>query len=147
MKTRLLWGVVVTVSALGCSAPADPAPTTAAAMTESGSSGGNSTAGAGESSEPTAPTIADVMKMDGSLHVTWKNVDTSCDSVQGERQAKMADGSIMESYKVVFTVPAEADNKHDTSASDDMEYTYRLRCKKGSTYSAYSNEVSKNPKR
>ena len=95
---------------------------------------------------PKAPTLSTVEKMAGALMVTWTNADTSCDSIEGERQAQMTDGTIMEKYKVAFTLPGEADNKHDTTATEAMKYTYRLRCKKGGAYSPYSNEVSGTPK-
>lgn len=95
---------------------------------------------------PKAPTVDTVAKMMGALHVMWTNNDTTCDTVEVERQAQMADGSVMEKYTVVYSLPGEADNKHDTDATDDMTYSYRLRCKKGATYSAYSNEMSGNPK-
>lgn len=57
----------------------------------------------------------------------------------------MSDGSIMDRYKVVFSISGEAEDKHDTTATDDSEYTYRLRCKKGTTYSEYSHDRSGNP--
>ncbi len=96
-------------------------------------------------SAPKAPKMNEVIKMVGGLHVTWTNNEASCDAVEGERQAQMADGTVMEKYKVVFSVPGSADNKHDATATEDMKYTYRLRCKKGSSYSDYSNELSGNP--
>lgn len=95
---------------------------------------------------PKAPTLMTVAKMQGALHVMWTNPTPACDTVEGERQATMPDGTIMEKYKVVFTVPGEADNKHDTSATDAMTYSYRLRCKTGTVYSTYSNVVAGNPK-
>ena len=95
---------------------------------------------------PVAPTLKTLMKMSGGLHVMWTNPSSKCDSIEGERKADMADGSSMEKYKVVFTVPGEADNKHETTATADMKYTYRLRCKVGTQYSEYSNEKSGNPK-
>jgi hypothetical protein len=100
----------------------------------------------GSSSPPTAPKLSSVDKMDGSLHVTWTNNDT-CDAVEGESKAMMASGAVHHAYSVAFTVPGDVDNKHDTTATDDMTYTYRLRCKKGSLYSSYSNEISANPKK
>ncbi len=115
--------------------PADPGSNT------SGSSGTPAPAAAA----PKAPQITEIMKMMGALHVNWTNNEPSCDTIEGERQATMSDGSIMEKYKVVFSVPGEADNKMDSAATDNMKYTYRLRCKKGTTYSAYSNEMSANP--
>lgn len=92
------------------------------------------------------PSIDTVAKMMGALHVMWTNAEASCETIEGERQAQMTDGTIMEKYKVVFSVSGEADNKHDTSATAAMKYTYRLRCKKGTAYSAYSNEMSGSPK-
>lgn len=103
-----------------------------------------------DSSDPSAapepPKIDQVVKMDVGLHVTWTNPAASCEAIEGERKAQMPDGSVHEQYKVVFTVPGSADNKHDASATENMSYTYRLRCKSGSSYSSYSNEVSGNPK-
>lgn len=86
-----------------------------------------------------APVLTDVMKMAGALHVTWKNVQTDCDSVDVERKTDTGD------YKVAYTVPGTVNNKMDTAATMNMTYTYRVRCKKGAEYSPYSNEMSKNP--
>lgn len=86
-----------------------------------------------------APTVTAVNKMMGFLHVQWKNNSSSCDSVEGERKTDT------EPYKVVFTVPGTVDNKMETTASMDMTYTYRLRCKMGAGYSMYSNEMGNNP--
>jgi hypothetical protein len=88
-----------------------------------------------------APQIDMVMPMQGALHVMWINKQTDCDTIEGERKTDT------DPYTMVFTVPGEADNKHDTSATMDMTYTYRLRCKKGDAYSDYSNEKSLNPKK
>lgn len=93
-----------------------------------------------------APKIDSIMKMSGALHVTWTNNDTTADSVEVERQSKKADGTVVAAYKVVYTLPADVDNKHDMGATEDLTYTYRARCKKGTTYSDYSNEKSANPK-
>lgn len=92
-----------------------------------------------------APKIDGIMKMTGALHVSWTNNDTTADSVELERQSKKADGTIDSAFKVVYTLPADVDNKHDMGATADLTYTYRVRCKKGTTYSAYSNEKSANP--
>lgn len=84
--------------------------------------------------------------MSGMLMVNWTLPKAACDSIEGERMAMMSDGTMMEDYKTAFTVPGTVDNKMDSSATEDMKYTYRLRCKVGSQYSAYSNEMSGNPK-
>lgn len=104
-------------------------------MGSSSGSTGTSTSG--------VPTIKAVNKMQNVLHVQWTNPTPACESVEGERMAQMADGTMMEEYKVAFTVPGTVDNKMDTGATEDMKYTYRLRCK-GAT--KYSDELSGNPK-
>lgn len=96
---------------------------------------------AGASASGSAPTLTELMPMGGALHVMWTNPTDGCDTIEGERRTPTED------YQVVFSVPGEADNKHDTSANQDVEYTYRLRCKKGDTFSPYSNELSRNPKK
>jgi hypothetical protein len=87
-----------------------------------------------------APTIQDIMKMAGALHVSWTNAEPSCDSIELERKTATV------AYKVVATLPGEADNKHDATATSATMYTYRVRCKKAATYSEYSNEMSASPK-
>jgi hypothetical protein len=144
--------LLLAAAAAACSSTTEktPDPTPGPAATGTATTAPTTDPPAGTMTPPApvalkAPTIDKVMKMQGALHVEWTNVDTSCDSVEGEREANMPDGTLMEKYKVVFTVPGEADNKHDTSATDNMKYTYKLRCKKGTTYSPYSNEMSGNP--
>ena len=87
-----------------------------------------------------APTIQEIMKMAGALHVSWTNAEPSCDSIELERKTATV------AYKVVATLPGEADNKHDATATSATMYTYRVRCKKAATYSGYSNEMSASPK-
>jgi len=118
----------------------------------SGSSGDPSSSGGGGSDAGTssgtpapksvdAPKLTQLMKMTGSLHVVWNlPKETDCDKIEGERK------SATEPYKVVWTVPGTVDNKHDGTATSDTTYTYRLRCKVGTDYSEYSNEMSGNPK-
>lgn len=86
-----------------------------------------------------APTLTDVMKMTGSLHVMWKN-PAACDTVELERK----DGDAG-TFAVAYTLPGAADNKHDGAATADMTYTYRARCKVGAEYTPYSNELGGNP--
>lgn len=87
-----------------------------------------------------APTIETVMPMaPAGLHVAWKNNQPDCDQIEGERKTPTA------AYAVVFTVPGTVDNEHDGTATDPVEYTYRLRCKKGDDHSAYSNEMAGTP--
>lgn len=110
-----------------------------------GCSSSEDTKSSGEAASLKAPKIDSVEKMMGSLHVMWTNQDTTCESVVGERKAEMPSGMVHEDFKEVFTESGEADNHHDTSATEDMTYTYRLRCKKGTAFSDYSNTMSGNP--
>ena len=87
-----------------------------------------------------APNLTDVMPMMGGLHLLWENKQADCDNVEAERMSGSG------AYAVLFSVPGSADNKMDDSATDTaMTYKYRLRCKKGATYSSYSNEKSGTP--
>lgn len=79
------------------------------------------------------------MPMEGALHLEWMNMQKDCDAVEAER---MMHGN---PYESIFSVPGSVDNKMDGTATEDMDYTYRLRCKKGSSYSDYSNEMTANP--
>jgi len=157
MNRHLLITTMFIVAVAGCSSSETPTPPTGSSGSSSGSAGSSGTSGApnttssggedvsGGSSAPKAPTLDQLAKMSGALHVMWTNPEDGCDSIEGERKATMAGGTVHEEYKVAFTVPGEADNKHDMTATDDMDYTYRLRCKKGDKYSSYSNEMTKNP--
>lgn len=118
----------------------------------SGSSGATSggtsgTSGSPGSAAPAAPKLDAVAQMMNVLHVKWTaDPATKCDSIEAERKANMPDGTVMEAYKVAFTVAGDIDNKMDSGATAAMKYTYRLRCKVGTAYSPYSNEASGTPK-
>ncbi len=86
-----------------------------------------------------APMLMKVMPMEGALHLEWMNMQKDCDAVEAERKMHS------EPFEQVFSVPGTVDNKMDGAATEDMDYTYRLRCKKGSSYSEYSNDMSGNP--
>ncbi len=97
--------------------------------------GGSGEGGAG------APVLDRVDPMHGALHLYWTNVSGGCDTVEGERKV-----GATSAFAPLFTVPGTVDNKADDAATDPMvSYTYRLRCKKGDVYSAYSNERSASP--
>jgi len=100
--------------------------------------GCSSSSSGGATSSTQAPMLTKVEPMAGALHITWMNMSSDCDSVEAERMMGTA------SYAPSFSVPGTVDNKMDTTATDDMMYMYR-RCKKGGTYSDYSNEMSANP--
>ncbi|KYG09236.1 hypothetical protein BE21_19035 [Sorangium cellulosum] len=100
---------------------------------EGGGSGGGPAATA-----PGAPVLSFVMPMLGVLHVEWVP-QPECDQIEAERKDPTHD------YAVAFTVAGSKKAYMDSEATEDMEYTYRLRCKVGEVYSGYSNEMSGNP--
>ncbi|WP_437943805.1 hypothetical protein WMF27_03010 [Sorangium sp. So ce281] len=87
---------------------------------------------------PDAPVLSFVMPMLDVLHVEWVP-QPECDQIEAERKDPMND------YAVAFTVAGSKKAYMDSDATEDMEYTYRLRCKVGEVYSGYSNEMSGNP--
>lgn len=116
---RIATLLVLAVSTFGCSGDDD----------DGGASGGMLQ----------APMLMKVMPMEGALHLEWMNVQKDCEAVEADRKMHS------EPFAQVFSVPGAVDNKMDGSATEDMDYTYRLRCKKGAAYSAYSDEMSGNP--
>ncbi len=84
--------------------------------------------------------LVDVAPMEGALHVMWMNMQADADSVEAERKMDTGD------FELAFSVPGTVDNKMDAAAVDDMPYTYRVRAKKGSVYSDYSNQLTANPR-
>lgn len=105
-----------------------------AIATSACSSGSDDTEGAIQ-----APMLMEVEPMEGALHITWMNMQDDAESVEAER--KMDDGA----FELAFSVPGTVDNRMDPEATDNMPYTYRLRAKKGTDYSPYSNEIAANP--
>ena len=151
MNARLSWvGLVFVASLLACGGDDKSSSTSSSS---GGSSSGGSSSGGSSSGDTTsggtpdggavtpkaaAPKITEVMKMTGSLHVMW-DLPAECDGVELER--KDGDGE----YAVKYKLPGTVDNKHDGSATEDLVYTYRARCKVGAEYTEYSNEMGKNP--
>lgn len=130
------------VAASGCSSDTTDHDThdAGATTTPSATSTATSTPEAGTPVTLAAPTITGLPAMAGGIHVSWKNVQKDCDTIEGERK------SATEAYKVVFSVPGAADNKHDGAGlAAGTTYTYRLRCKKGDAASPYSDEKSGTP--
>ncbi|HRG96156.1 MAG TPA: hypothetical protein PLR99_07910 [Polyangiaceae bacterium] len=130
----------------GCSADAgssDAGAVDASTATDGAVTAPTADAATGDSAVPITlapPTLTTLAKMAGGLHVMWKNGQKDCDSVEAERKGPADD------FKVIFTVPGAADNKHDgVGLTAGTAYTYRLRCKKGDAYSGYSNVMTGTP--
>lgn len=158
MRARFVWAAAILGLVVGVAACGDDdkgGSTSSSGGASSGSTSGDPSSsgdagdgGASTSSDASgtpaktiaAPELKSIAKMAGSLHLTWElPTDTTCDTIEGERK------SAAEPYEVVWTVPGTVDNKHDGTATEDTTYSYRLRCKAGTSYSEYSNEMSRNP--
>jgi hypothetical protein len=85
-----------------------------------------------------APEMTGIMVM-GGLHMTWVNKQPDCEAVEGERKSDVAP------YAPLFSVAGTKTSYVDKTATQNMTYTYHVRCKKGAEYSVFSNEVSGNP--
>ncbi|MDC0684483.1 hypothetical protein [Sorangium atrum] len=140
-------GIAAALAACGDSSTEDASSTTTAGAGGMGGMGGMDGAGGstsatggggGETAAPEAPVLEMVMPMDGVLHVEW-STPAPCDEIEGERKDPMHE------YEVAFTVAGTKTSRMDAGAFEDLEYTYRLRCKVGEVYSDYSNEMSGNP--
>lgn len=110
----------------------------AGAASGTGGHGGAGEGGGPAATAPDAPVLSFVMPMLGVLHVEWMP-QPECDQIEAERKDPTND------YAVAFTVAGSKKAYMDSEATEDMEYTYRLRCKVGDVYSGYSNEMSGNP--
>lgn len=91
-----------------------------------------------DGTKPTTPEWVSIEPMAGGLHLVWTK-HTDCDSVAVDRKTDA------DPYETIASVDCEADNKHDADATEDMDYTYRLRAKKGEVYSGYSEEKTAHP--
>ncbi|WP_437681417.1 hypothetical protein [Sorangium sp. So ce131] len=110
----------------------------AGAASGTGGHGGTGEGGGPAATAPDAPVLSFVMPMLGVVHVEWVP-QPECDQIEAERKDPTHD------YAVAFTVAGSKKAYMDSEATEDMEYTYRLRCKVGEVYSGYSNEMSANP--
>jgi hypothetical protein len=90
-------------------------------------------------SVPEAPHLDIVEPMASVLHVEWTEI-TPCDTIAAERKDDQDT-----SYVLAFDVTGDETSHMDADAFENTTYTYRLRCKVGSTSSGYSNELSANP--
>ena len=137
-------GIAAALAACGDSSTEDASSTTTAGagglggMDGAGGSTGATGGGGAGTVAPEPPVLEMVMPMDGVLHIEW-SAPTPCDEIEGERKDPMHE------YEVAFTVAGTKTSRMDAGAFENLEYTYRLRCKVGEVYSDYSNEMSGNP--
>lgn len=135
-----------TATTPGNDASADVAPASNDASTNAGDAGAVEHTDAGTDAaeaggETLEAPIFDTLKPNASktLTVGWTNVQKDCDGVEAWRK------DALDPYVVVFTAPGTASSQDDPGATQNINYTYKLRCKKGSSYSPFSYELSANP--
>lgn len=92
-----------------------------------------------ETNPPGAPSELVAAKMHGGLHVMW--TDNSTDETGFELERKAGTGE----FAKVATLPANADNKMDSTVTAGTTYTYRVRAIGPGGPSDWSNEASEAP--
>jgi hypothetical protein len=106
-----------------------------------------STSGGGSPSAPSIspvevslkpPVLTQIDSFSNVLRLTWETPST-CDEIEGERRTATSP------FEVIFTVPGSDSVFVDGEAIEDKTYTYRLRCRRSFSISAYSNEMTANP--
>jgi len=85
------------------------------------------------------PVLKEIGPFASALRLTWETPAT-CDEIEIERRTSAS------MFEVVLTVPGSDTVLVDGEAVEDEEYTYRLRCRRSFYFSAYSNELTSNPK-
>jgi len=116
MKHALLVGLGVSCLAVGCG--------------DSGSGGG-----------PSAPSNLTAAPMGGGVHLTW--TDNSSDEDGFDIERRVAQGNA--GFAALDSVPFDSSLYHDAAVSPGTTYVYRVRAKRSTTFSAYSNEASSDP--
>ena len=74
--------------------------------------------------------------MGGGVHLTWKDNATNEDGFDIER----SDAS--SSFGALDGVPFDSVSYHDSAVTLGITYTYRVRARRGMTYSVFSNEAA-----
>jgi len=85
-----------------------------------------------------APSQLRAGPLGGGVHLTWR------DNSQAEQRFEIERKEPGASFALLDTVPFDTALYHDANVMSGVEYTYRVRAKLQSSYSAYSNEASSN---
>jgi hypothetical protein len=96
---------------------------------------------AGGGGGPSAPSNLTAGPMGGGVHLTW--TDTSSDEDGFDIERKVAEGNA--GFAALDSVPFDSTVYHDAAVSPGTTYAYRVRAKRATTFSAYSNEASADP--
>src|SRR5262245_52809052 len=117
MKRALLVGTGAVCLAVGCT----------------GASGG----GGG----PAAPTNLTAAPMGGGVHLTWTDNSDDEDGFDIERKVDQGNAA----FATLDSVPFDSTIYHDAAVAPGTTYAYRVRAKRATSYSAYSNEAAADP--
>jgi len=88
------------------------------------------------SPDASAPSELVAGPLGGGVHLTWK--DNAKDEESFEIERKESSGS----YALLDSIPFNSVLYHDADVSLGIKYSYRVRAKRPSSYTAYSNEAS-----
>jgi hypothetical protein len=88
-----------------------------------------------------APSGLTAAPMGGGVHLTWNDNSADEDGFDIERTETQSGGA----FAALDSVPFDSSVYHDAAVTLGTTYTYRVRARRGSSYSAYSNEASADP--
>jgi hypothetical protein len=97
------------------------------------------TGSAGDSPGLSAPSGLTAAPMGGGVHLTWKDNASDEDGFDIERSDAAS------SFGALDGVPFDSVSYHDSAVTLGITYTYRVRARRGMTYSAFSNEAAADP--
>src|SRR5262245_6272559 len=90
---------------------------------------------------PAAPSNLTAAPMGGGVHLTW--TDNAADEDGFDIERKIAQGNA--GFAALDSVPFDSTVYHDAAVAEGTTYVYRVRAKRGTSHSAYSNEASADP--
>ena len=97
--------------------------------------------GGGAGGALSAPSNLTAAPMGGGVHLTW--TDNSADEDGFDIERKVAQGNA--GFAALDSVPFDSSLYHDAAVSAGTTYVYRVRAKRATSYSAYSNEAAADP--
>ena len=114
-------------------------PDAAAAGADAAGGGADAATADAATSKPATPQLLGVVKMAGSLHVSWRLNDTNLATVEVWRKKDAG------AYAKAYTLTGAATSQHDTAASSQGTYCYHVRTTRAGVGSEISNEICGSP--
>ncbi len=97
--------------------------------------------GPGAGGELSAPSNLTAAPLGGGIHLTWKDNSSDEDAFDIERKETTGSGA----FAALDGVPFNSTLYHDAAVNLGTTYTYRVRARRATSTSAYSNEAAADP--